>query len=202
MKSFKAIVSVVRWLMPYLFVAATIKNYATCAILTALFLKSVAPIEMGLLGPVVPWAIGIASQLIRLIIVFGGQLTPFDEIQQSGKHILMAVLMGAFALFEMYELVYHESATWFTSIAFMLILGIVIEIELVRSFTKATNIEIISNEKKKNRIKNTMVNLQKFEKFRETLRDLKEDDGTDKLAKSELERELANLMNGAATVKN
>lgn len=199
MKQFKYLVKSLRAVLPILFVSVTVLNYVTCAVLTALFLIMNAP-DLGKFTELAAWAIAIASVAVRLVLVFGGQLTPHTTIQNPMKHIVAAVIMGALAMYELHQLMSEISLHWFISAAFMMGLGVFIEITLVKIISDYTNIEIVSNDRIKAKIRKYVKQKAEFERFVDKIDSL-ENENLSGDEREAIESEIKHLFNGLE-VKN
>ena len=121
--------------------------YIVSAGVGALFLSKLLYGEFQEWGTAFAILIAIATQIVRLIVVFFDQLNPQRPALDMKRSYLAAVGLGGVSVYEAIELVgslhLHNAVT--ISIAGLMVVGIVIELYVLRELQHATNYHFFSN---------------------------------------------------------
>jgi len=165
-KSFNFTLVLVRNAMPHVFSILTLLNYLLCGIVTGMYITSLMS-EQGVLGIILGYGTGLISQLIRGAIIFSGQLNPHQSIQNPLPHYILACTLGAIAILEVTHIV--PTAGLMLSFSVLIGMGVIIEIITVKQFTDFTNYEIISDPKKKEQLKDSMIAMDEYKELRSAL---------------------------------
>lgn len=139
-ESFKKKVSWVRRKMPFLSLFATLLSYSVAAIVTGYLL------DFKINNPLISYGIAVAAQVVRMVIVFFGQLNPktpdFGYLREG-----IAAVFGAFTVYEIWglgSLVGWEDEIKL-SLTILIIGGAAIEIMLLQSIKTFNRMEIMSD---------------------------------------------------------